>query len=176
MRSFLLVLIAAVPLAGCTSSSHVTEPGASIYTPDVRKFVVDSEGAGGFLPAPPPDPACSPVSSVYTLTVAGHQLDWKSCDVTSDGTTSTFTPHMGSRALADAEWTMLQPVLAALVVSDQRTCGEDKPQLSVTVTNSAGEFAYHDDFYSCVGDGSRLYVVSDALDAAQDALGELVGK
>jgi hypothetical protein len=174
MRNFLL-LIAAGPLAACTSSSHVTEPGASIYTLDVRKLVVDSEGAGGFLPAPPPDPACSPVSSVYTLTVAGHQLDWKSCEVTFDGTTATYTPDMGSRALADAEWSALQPKLAGLVVSGQRTCGADKPQVSVTVTNSAGEFAYHDDFYSCVGDGSQLYVVSDGLDAALDALGELAG-
>ncbi|HEX3761857.1 MAG TPA: hypothetical protein VHW23_24325, partial [Kofleriaceae bacterium] len=105
MRSFVRLLTAA-GLAACTSSGHVTEPGQSIYTPDVRKLVVENDG-GGFLPPPPPDPGCYPASSVYTLTVAGHQLDWQTCEVTFSGSTATYTPHMGSRTLEDAEWSAL---------------------------------------------------------------------
>ena len=71
MRS-LLLLTAAVPLAACASSpGHVTDPGDSIYTSDVRKLVVENRG-GGFLPPPPSSAACDPQTARYTLTVAGH--------------------------------------------------------------------------------------------------------
>ncbi len=171
----LLLLIAAVPMAACTSrSGPVTEPGASIYTPDVRKLVIENDG-GGFEPERPPDAACYPAASLYTLTVGGRQLAWKTCDETSSDGMPVFTLRTGSRTLADAEWSMLQPTLAGLVVSDQRTCSEDAPELTVTVTGSGGDFVYHDDINSCLGP-PNVYVLGDGVGAVLGALGELSRK
>jgi hypothetical protein len=172
MRSFLL-LTAALPLAACTSSpGHVTDPGATIYTSDVRQLVVANRG-GGFGPPPPPaGAACDPQPASYTLTVAGHRLEWQYCEVTGSGSTATYTPRMGSRALQDAEWSTLQPKLAALVVSARTTCGADKPELALIVTTSAGDLEYGDDFYACQ-DRARPYIVTDALDSALATLGTL---
>lgn len=171
MRS-LLLFTAALPLAACTSSSgHVTEPGESIYTSDVRKLVLENRG-GGFVPPPPPGGACDPQQASYTLTVATHQLDWQYCEVTGSGSTATYTPRTGSRKLADAEWSALQPQLAALVVSDRQTCGADKPEYALIATTSAGDLEYGDDFYACE-DRLRPYIVSDALGSALSALGAL---
>lgn len=170
MRS--LLLLTALPLAACTSSAgHVTAPGESVYTSDVRKLVVENRG-GGFAPAPPSGAACDPQPATYTLTVAGHQLDWQYCEMTGSGSTATYTPRTGSRTLQDAEWSALQPELAALVVSDRQTCGADKPTLALIVTTSAGDLEYGDDFYACQ-DRSRPYIVSTALDTALAALGAL---
>jgi hypothetical protein len=168
----LLLLTATLPLAACTSSGgHVTDPGESIYTGDVRKLVVENRG-GGFVPPPPIGAACDPQPATYTLTVAGHQLDWQYCEVSGSGGAATYTPRTGSRALLDAEWSALQPELVALVVSDRLGCGADKPQYVLTVTTSAGDLEYGDDFYACVAP-SRPYIVSDALGSALGALGAL---
>jgi hypothetical protein len=172
MRSFLLLLLITVePLAACASSGH----GESIYTSDVSKLLVKSEGSGGFLPSHPPNPDCFPESQFYTLTIAGHQLDWHACEAIFTDTTVTYIPHAGSGKLEDAAWSALQPKLAALVVSDQHTCGEDKPQVAVIVTTAAGDVEYRDDFNACQ-DRSRPYVASAGLDAALDALGDLARK
>lgn len=168
MRS-LLLLTAAVPLAACTSGGgHVTDPGESIYTSDVRKLVIENRG-GGFLPPLPAGAACDPQLATYTLTVGGHQLDWQYCEMTGTGSTATYTPRTGSRALQATEWSALQPKLAALVVSDRHDCGVDKPTYVLTVTTPAGDLEYFDDFYSCT-DPSRLYVRSDPLGGALAAL------
>jgi len=170
MRNFLLVT--ALSLAACTGGSgHVTDPGESIYTSDVRRLVVENRG-GGFGSPPPPGAACDVQRASYTLSVAGHQLDWQYCEMTGSGSTVTFTPRTGSRALQDAEWSALQPKLAALVVSSGSTCGADKPQLALTVTTSAGDLEYGDDFYACQ-DRSRPYIVSAGLDGALAALNTL---
>lgn len=170
MRSFLL-LTTALALASCTSSpGHVTDPGESIYTSDVHKLVVENRG-GGFG-SPPPSAACDPQRALYTLTVAGHQLDSQYCEMTGSGSTATYTPRTGSRALQAAEWSTLQPKLAALVVSDRVDCGADKPVFALTVTTSAGDLEYGDDFYACQ-DRSRPYIVSDALGGALAALGTI---
>jgi len=171
MRS-LLLLTAILPLAACTSSGgHVTDPGESIYNSDVRKLVVANRG-GGFLPPPPTNAACDPQQASYTLTIAGRQLDWQYCEMTGSGGTATYTPRTGSRALQAAEWSALQPKLAALVVSGRLDCGADKPTYVLIVTTSAGDLEYGDDFYACT-DTSRLYIVSDALGGALGALGAL---
>jgi hypothetical protein len=171
MRS-LLLLTATLPLAACTSSGgHVTDPGESIYNSDVRKLVVENRG-GGFLPPPPANAACDPQEATYTLTVAGHQLDWQYCEMAGSGGAAIYTPRTGSRALQAAEWSALQPKLGALVVSDREGCGADKPRYALIVTTSAGELEYGDDFYACM-DRSRPYVLSDALDGALGALGAL---
>lgn len=168
MRS-LLLLTASLPLAACTSGpGHVTDPGDSIYTSDVRKLVVENRG-GGLLPPPPSSAACDPQLARYTLTVASHQLEWQYCEMTGSGSTATYTPHTGSRALQAAEWSALQPKLTALIVSDRVDCGADKPEFALTVTTSAGDLEYGDDFYACQ-DRSRPYIVSDALGGALAAL------
>ena len=169
MRS-LLLLTASLPLAACTGpTGHVTGPGESVYTSDVRKLVVENRG-GGLLPPPPPSsPACDPQPARYTLTVASHQFEWQYCEVTGSGSTTTYTPRTGSRALQDAEWSALQPKLAALVVSARVDCGADKAVFALTVTTSAGDLEYGDDFYACQ-DRSRPYIVSDALGGALAAL------
>ena len=170
MRSFLL--LATLPLVACTSNSgHVTDPGESISAADVHKLVVENRG-GGFVPPPPPGAACDPQRAAYTLTVAGHQLDWQYCEMTGSGSTATYTPRTGSRALQAAEWSTLQPKLAALVVSGRADCGADKSVFALTVTTSAGDLEYGDDFYACQ-DRSRPYIVSDALGGALAALGAL---
>jgi hypothetical protein len=171
MRSFLL-LTATLALAACTGGGdHVTDPGESIYTSDVRRLVVENRG-GGFLPPPPAGAACNPQPATYTLAVAGHQLDWQYCEVTGSGSTATYTPRTGSRALQAAEWSALQPKLAALIVSDRLDCGADKAQFALTVTTPGGDLEYGDDFYACQ-DRSRPYIVSDALGGALAALGAL---
>lgn len=170
MRSFLLVT-ALLPLAACTSPGHVTDPGDSIYTSDVRKLVVQDRG-GGLIVPPPAGAACNPQLATYTLTVSGHQLDWQYCEMTGSGSTATYTPRTGSRALQAAEWSALQPKLAALIVSDRIDCGADKPQFALIVTTSAGDLEYGDDFYACQ-DRARPYIVSDALGGALAALGAL---
>jgi hypothetical protein len=172
MRSFLLLTVA-LPLAACTSNSgHVTDPGESIYTSDVHRLVVENRGGGFGPPPPPPGAACDPQRATYTLTVASHQLDWQYCEMTGSGSTATYTPHTGSRALQEPEWSTLQPKLAALVVSARVDCGADKAVFALTVTTSAGDLEYGDDFYACQ-DRSRPYVVSDALGGALGALGAL---
>src|SRR5262249_3307833 len=110
--------------------------------------------------------------ATYTLTVAGHQLDWQYCEVTGTGSTATYTPRAGSRALQEAEWSALQPKLAALVVSDRLDCGADQARFALIVTTPAGDLEYGDDFYACQ-DRSRPYIVSDALGNALGALGAL---
>jgi hypothetical protein len=168
----LRLLTAVLPLAACTSSGgHVTDPGDSIYNSDVRKLVVENRG-GGFLPPPPAGAACDPQPASYTLTIAGHRLDWQYCTVTGSGSTATYAPHTGSRALQDAEWSALEPKLAALIVSDSLTCGADKAQFALVVTTPAGDLEYGDDFYACQ-DRSRPYILSDALGNALGALGAL---
>lgn len=174
MRSS-LILIAALPLVGCTSGGgHVTDPGESIFTSDVRKLVVENRG-GGFAPSPPAGAACNPQLASYTVTIAGHQLDWQFCEVTGSGSTATYTPRAGARTLDSAEWSALQPKLAALVVSGAQTCGADKPEFAAIVTTSAGDLEYGDDFYACQ-DRSRPYLLSDTLGQALAALGELARK
>jgi hypothetical protein len=171
MRS-LLLLTATLPLAACASSpGHVTDPGESIYTSDVRKLVIENRG-GGLLPPPPSSTACNPQRATYTLNVAGHQFNWQYCEVTGSGSTATYTPRTGSRALQAAEWSALQPKLDALIVSGRMDCGADKPEYALTVTTSAGDLEYGDDFYACQ-DRSRPYIVSDALGGALGALGAL---
>jgi hypothetical protein len=164
-------LIAAL-LVACTSGrGPATTPGDPIYTPDVRKLVVEDRG-GGFAPGPPPGAACNPQLATYTLTVAAHRLDWQYCEQTGSGPDATYAPRSGSRVLTAAEWDALQPTLAALIVSDAMSCGADKPRLAVTVTTGDGDLEYGDDFYACL-DRTRPYVVSDALDRALGALGQL---
>jgi hypothetical protein len=171
----LRLLTAVLPLAACTSSGgHVTDPGDSIYNSDVRKLVVENRG-GGFLPPPPAGTACDPQPASYALTIAGHRLDWQYCEIAGSGPTATYAPHTGSRALEDAEWSALQPRLAALIVSDSSTCGADKAQFAAIVTTSAGDLEYGDDFYACQ-DRSRPYILSDALGNALGALGALARK
>ena len=168
MRS-LLLLTAALPLAACTGpTGHVTGPGESVYTSDVRKLVVENRG-GGLLPPPPSSAACDPQPARYTLTVASHQFEWQYCEMTGSGSTATYTLRTGSRALQATEWSALEPKLKALVVSDRADCGADKPEFALTVTTSAGDLEYGDDFYACQ-DRSRPYVVSDALGGALAAL------
>jgi hypothetical protein len=168
----LRILTAVLPLAACTSSGgHVTDPGDSIYNSDVRKLVVENRG-GGFAPPPPAGAACDPQPASYTLTVAGHRLDWQYCEMTGGGSTATYTPRTGSRTLQDAEWSALEPRLAALIVSDRLTCGADKAELALVVTTPAGDLEYGDDFYACQ-DRSRPYILSDALGNALGALGAL---
>ena len=89
--------------------------------------------------------------------------------MTGSGSTATYTPRTGSRALQDAEWSALEPKLTALKVSDRMDCGADKPEFALTVTTSAGDLEYGDDFYACQ-DRSRPYIVSDALGGALAAL------
>jgi hypothetical protein len=173
----LLILLAALPLGACThggGGGHVTDPDESIFTADVRKLVLENRG-GGFVRPPPAGAACDPQPASYALTVAGHRLDWQFCEVTGTGSTATYTPRTGSRALDSAEWSALQPKLAALVVSDRMMCGADKSRLAAIVTTSAGDLEYGDDFYACQ-DPSQLYLVSTALDQALAALGELARK
>src|SRR4051812_28660023 len=173
MRNF-LVLLAALPLAACTASGHVIDPGESIYTPDVRKLVVENRG-GGFAPPPPTSAACDPQPARYALTIAGHRLDWQYCEGTGTGSSEVFTPRAGSRTLEGAEWSALQSRLSALVVSGDLTCGADKATYAAIVTTSAGDLEYGDDFYACQ-DRSRPYLVSGALGQALAALGELARK
>jgi hypothetical protein len=169
MRS-LLLLTSTLPLVACSGSGHVTDSGDSIYTPDVRQLVLAR--LGGNL-GPPPGTACDPREDTYTLTVAGHQLDWQYCEVTASGSNATYTPHTGSRALQAAEWSALQPELAALIVSDHLTCNpNDLPGFNLIVTTSAGDREYRDDFHVCL-DSSQPYIVGDALHAALEALGAL---
>jgi len=172
MRSSLL-LCAALSLAACTRG-HVTAPGESVFTADVRKLTLENRG-GGFRQLPPPDAACDPLPATYTLTVAGHQLSWEYCQVTGSGSTAIYTPRSGARALGDDEWSSLAPTLAALIVSDATTCGVDKSVLALIVTIGEADLEYGDDFYAC-RDRSKPYILSDALNSAQQALGDLARK
>jgi hypothetical protein len=172
MRSSLL-LCAALPLVACTRG-HATASGESVFTADVRKLTLENRG-GGFGPLPPPGAACDPRPATYTLTIAGHQLASKYCQVTGSGSTATYTPRSGVRALGDDEWSALEPTLTALIVSDATTCGADKPVLVLIVTTGEGDLEYGDDFYAC-GDRSKPYIASDALSSAQQTLGELARK
>jgi hypothetical protein len=175
MRSS-LSLLAALPLVACTSHSPgpVTDPGESIFTSDVTRLVLEDQG-GGFVRPPPPGSACDPQLASFAVTVAGHKLDWQFCEVSGPVETQTYTPRSGSRALDSAEWSALEPKLAALVVSDKATCGADKATLAAIVTTSGGELEYRDDFYACL-DRTRVYVVGSGLDAALAAVGQLARK
>jgi hypothetical protein len=173
MRSSVLLCVA-LSLAACTGGGPVTAAGESVFTADVRKLTLENRG-GGFSPLPPPGAACDPRIATFTLTVAGHQLAWEYCQVTGSGSTATYTPRSGVRALGAEEWSALEPTLAALIVSDAMTCGADKPTLALIVTTGEGDLEYGDDFYAC-RDRSKPYIVSDALSSAQQALGELARK
>ncbi|HEX7841400.1 MAG TPA: hypothetical protein VF469_28170 [Kofleriaceae bacterium] len=172
MRSSLLLCVA-LPLVACTGG-HVAAPGDSVFTADVRKLTLENRG-GGFGPLLPPGAACDPQPATYTLTIVGHQLASEYCQVTGSGSTATYTPRSGVRALGDDEWSALVPTLAALIVSDATTCGADKPVLALIVTTGEGDREYGDDFYAC-RDRSKPYIISHALDSAQQALGELARK
>lgn len=162
----------ALAACGGTDGGHVTQPGQSVYTRAVTKLVVSDEG-GGFTAQPPTGAACDPQRAGYTLTVADHRLAWSYCAVTGDGSAAAdYAPTSGARALSDAEWAALQPTLRGLVVDDGKTCGADKPTLTLVVTTAAGDLTYGDGFYGCAIKDKPL-IESDALSAALQALGTL---
>jgi hypothetical protein len=171
MRKIFFGLGVFVAACGGSEGGHVTQPGHSVYTTAVQRLVVENHG-GGFIAPPPPDAACDPQPSKYTLDVGTHALAWQFCAAKVSGTGTTYEPASGSRALTDGEWTSLQPALQALVVDDGKTCGADKPTLTLTVTTASGDLEYGDGFYGCEIHDKPL-IASDGLSGALQAFHDL---
>jgi hypothetical protein len=165
------LLVLSFWFAACSTAPnaahHVRDPGSTIYTPSVQKIVLEDRG-GGLAPPLPPGATCDPQQAQYTLTIATHELAWQYCAILGG---KGYGYH-NARILDAAEWNGLQPTLSALVVSDAKDCGADKPELALIVTVDGNDLEYGDDFYGCNAKGKPL-IKSNALDDAQQAFGTL---
>lgn len=170
--SFLLFSITAA--AGCGSGDpFATDPGDSVLVKNATGFAVASSG-GGFVAPRPQGAACDPGVWTYTVRIETSQVLWDRCDVVGDGTDpASYMPFSGSRVLPANELDAALTAARMVHVSGQNICGADKPTVHMTVTSSAGDMVYGDDFYSCTK-LDDAYVVSQELDNLAAHLRSLV--
>jgi len=160
MRAFL------VPMLGVAAAC---DGGGSVWSSSVTQLVLHS--SGGFVAPYQPTADC-PINGVeYTLVVAGRSLSAWRCE---RGPTAPYplVRTTASRGLAPAEYNALVPTLEALRVISVDTCGADKPEVIVTVTERSRTIEYGDSFYSC-NDDHRPTIDTNALDAAAAAFRQL---
>ena len=169
---FLLFSIGAA--AGCGSGDPlVPDPGDSVLVENATGFAVASSGGGFVLPLPQ-GAACDPGIWTYTVRIDASQFLWDRCDVVGDATDpASYTPSSGSRVLPVNELDAALTAARMVHVSNQNICGADKPTVHMTVTSSAGDMVYGDDFYSCTKQDDA-YVVSQELDNLAAHLRSLV--
>ena len=166
----ILCLVGAYALVACGGSdSNDNGAGARTVWPSDAMKLVATDSGGGHVPQPPAGSECALSEATYTLTVAGHTLDWVFC-VAGAATSDPYKKQTGTRALSEAEYAQAEVALKALKVVTQAGCGADKSLRKVFVTTARGEFEYVDSFYFCQG-GGKTYV--DNIDGVFTALNQL---
>jgi hypothetical protein len=167
-----LALSLSLSLAACADPDG-DGIGERVYTPDVETLVLEAHG-GAFTVEPERDVACNvwtygAIVARFTVMTADHRLAWSYCAVDRTGSTPTYKPSAGARALTAAEWTALQPKLDALVIVAGGFCGADAERTAVIVSTGSETREYGSGFYGCEHDG-RALVSADAIYAAMSAL------
>ena len=176
MQKYLIAGSALVVACGSGAGSDLADHrGGSVYDESVRTLQFEDRDEGGTHLALPSDAVCNPYVRSYTVRVADHQLAWQDCDRAADPEDGrAYTPHVGARALSDAEWSTLEPTHTALAVSPggpKRFA--DVGILRLTVATDDGAREYRGDVVTC---SPGQCIVNDALVDAMQAARALAGK
>jgi hypothetical protein len=140
----------------------------SVYKPTVEEIVLERRSSGFGTPAP--SGPCNADFSSYRLSLTERSFAWDACDVVL-GQPPTTALRSGARMLDPSEWSQLEPTLMALVVETVMSCGADKPELALIVTDGV-TIEYADAFYGCPWQ-DKPTIRSVALDAAHHAFDTL---
>jgi hypothetical protein len=172
---FPLLALLLTPACGSKDGSpFATAPGATVLIGSATEVAVESVG-GGFAVPPPSGAACDPQKWRDDIVFSTGVLSWRRCQVNNAGVDpSDYVKAPGSRTLTQSELADLRTAIDAVQVSSVRTCGADKPTLTLTVFEGSDHLLYVDDFYGCLKSFSA-FVTSPQLDALVSMFTQLVG-
>jgi hypothetical protein len=181
ITSIALLLLLPLGCGGASTPAPATTIGASVLAAGVSQVTVRELGEG-YGPATPVGAPCQLGADTYTAAAdpATHvfpaTLAFSFCRVSGDySQVSSYTPASGLVTLDPSAQLTLRTAIAAVTVSDRRTCGADKGLVELEVDDGTNSVTYGDDFYGC-SPNYQQFVRSDDLDNLLAVAGALSGE
>ncbi len=132
----------------CGSTIWCTGPSAPSLIPDgVTKVTASS--VGGFAPVPPAGSPCAYGDDRYDYDNVSHLLAYERC-VVAGAEGVPLKLEKGQRVLNAKEQDKIFSALGVLSIPTQKTCGADKPLITVGITSTSQPAkTFVDSFYAC---------------------------